>query len=537
MQKILGIIGWIGTVLVFGALLIRGVPFLGIPSLYPAGDQYATYAAWAGLACVLVYIAGQWRDVAVFYQGRSARYGTVSIVSVLVFLGILVAVNYLGTRQSKRWDLTANQVYSLSDQTIKILKELKEPVKVTVFERNDRQDVHKDRLQEYQYQTTRLTTEYIDPDREPTRAGAAKVDTLPTILFEYQGRTERVTTSNEQELTNALIKVVTGAARKVYFTQGHGEKDTASTDRGGLSTAVDQMKQDNFTIEQLVLIQQKTVPADATIVAIAGPTTDFFQPEIEALNDYVARGGKVLVMLDPLLKGPAQPLLTQFLTDWGIRAGSDVVLDASGMGQMLGTDASVPVAAQYPPHAITEGFRVITAYPMARSMTPIEGGSNSHTAQPLVNTSAQSWSEADLAGLSTGKAEVAFNADKGDKQGPITLGAAVSAPATVTPPPSGNATPASPDSEQKPETRVVAIGDSDFATNMAIGISGNRDFFMNSLNWLSQQENLIAVRPRQPEDRRLTLTADQQNRILILTLFVIPGLVFATGIYTWWKRR
>jgi ABC-type uncharacterized transport system involved in gliding motility auxiliary subunit len=245
-----------------------------------------------------------------------------------------------------------------------------------------------------------------------------------------------------------------------------------------------------------------------------------------------------MVMLDPLLKGPARPLLVQFLTDWGIRAGNDVVLDASGAGQMLGTDASVPVAAQYPPHPITEGFRVITAYPMAQSMTPIEGGSNAHIAQPLVNTSAQSWSEADLASLSTGKAEVAFNADKGDKQGPITLGAAVSAPATVTPPPaSGNATPASPDSERKPETRVVAVGDSDFASNMAIGISGNRDFFMNSLNWLSQQENLIAVRPRQPEDRRLTLTADQQNRIMILTIFIIPGLVFATGVYSWWKRR
>ena len=538
MQKTFGIIGWIGTALVFGAVAVRGVPFLGLPSLYPAGEQYATYAAWAGLVCVLIYMAGQWRDVATFYEGRGARYGTVSIISIVVFLGILVAVNYLGTRQNKRWDLTANQVYSLSDQTIKILKDLKEPVQVTVFERNDRQEAHKDRLLEYEYQTTQLKTTYIDPDREPTRAGAAKIETLPTILFEYKGRTERVTSTNEQDLTNALIKVITGTARKVYFTQGHGEKDPASSDRGGFSTAVEQMKQDNFVVEPLVLIQQKTIPDDATIVVIAGPTTDFFPPEIEALNSYVAKGGKVMVMLDPLLKGPTQPLLAQFLTDWGIRAGTDVVLDASGMGQMLGTDASVPVAAQYPPHAITEGFRVITAYPMARSMAPIEGGSNAHIAQPLVNTSAQSWSEADLASLSTGKAEVAFNADKGDKQGPITLGAAVSAPATVTPPPaSGNATPGSPDSERKPETRVVAVGDSDFASNMAIGISGNRDFFMNSMNWLSQQENLIAVRPRQPEDRRLTLTADQQNRIAILTIFIIPGLVFATGIYTWWKRR
>jgi ABC-type uncharacterized transport system involved in gliding motility auxiliary subunit len=297
------------------------------------------------------------------------------------------------------------------------------------------------------------------------------------------------------------------------------------------------MTQDNFTVEQLVLIQQKTVPDDATIVVIAGPTTDFFPPEIEALKAYVARGGKVMVMLDPIMKGPPQPLLTQFLAEWGITAGNDVVLDASGMGQVLGTDASVPVAAQYPAHPITEGFRVLTAYPMARSITPIEGGSNGHTAQPLVTTSPQSWAEADLAGLQSGGGQVAFDAGKGDRQGPITLGAAVSAPATVTPPPPGNTSPDSPEKPSTPETRVVAFGDSDFAANMAIGISGNRDFFMNALNWLSQQENLIAVRPRQPEDRRLTLTADQQWRIMILVIFVIPGLVFASGVYTWWRRR
>lgn len=528
MQQIFGIIGWIGTALVFGAV--------GVRMFYPEWNQYATYAAWAGLVSVLVYMAGQWRDVAEFYKGRSARYGTVSIVSIVVFLGVLIAINYLGTRQNKRWDLTANQVYSLSDQTVRILKDLKEPARITVFDRNDRHDAHRARLNEYTYHSTQLSTEFIDPDREPTRAGAAKVDTLPTILVDYQGRTERVTSTAEQDLTNALIKAVTGRTRKIYFTQGHGEKDIASSDRAGLSTAADAMKQDNFVVESLVLVQQKSVPDDATIVAIAGPTTDFFQPEIDALNAYVAKGGKVLVLLDPLLKGPAQPLLTQFLADWGINAGSDVVLDASGMGQIIGTDASVPVAAQYPTHPITEGFRVLTAYPMSRSMTPIEGGSNSHVAQPLVSTSPQSWSEADLASLSSGKGQVEFNADRGDKQGPITLGAAVSAPATVTATPA-NASPSGSEPGTTPETRVVAIGDSDFAANMAIGIAGNRDFFMNSLNWLSQQENLIAVRPRQPEDRRLTLTEDQQMRIMILSLFIIPGIVFATGLYTWWKRR
>ena len=338
MQKIFGIIGWIGTILVFGAVAVGGVSILGIPSVYAAWQPYARYGAWAGLVCVLIYMAGQWRDVGEFYKGRSARYGTVSLVSIVVFFGILIAVNYLGTRQNKVWDLTANQVYSLSDQTIKILKDLKEPIKVTIFERKDQQEAHRNRLQQYQYQTSLLTTEYVDPDREPQRTAGAKIDALPTILFEYKGRTERVTTTNEQDLTNALIKVTTGAARKVYFLQGHGEKDTAPSERGSLSAAVEQMKQDNFTFEQLVLIQQKTVPDDATIVVIAGPTTDLFAPEVEPLNAYLARGGKLMVLLDPLLKGPAQPLLTQLLADWGIRAGTDVVMDIAGRAQLGAND-------------------------------------------------------------------------------------------------------------------------------------------------------------------------------------------------------
>jgi ABC-type uncharacterized transport system involved in gliding motility auxiliary subunit len=529
MQKAFGIIGWIGTALVFGAVAIR--------MFYPEWNQYATYMAWAGLATVLIYMAGQWRDVAEFYKGRGARYGTLSLVSIVVFLGILVAVNYLGTRQNKRWDLTANQVFSLSDQTVKILRELQEPVTITVFDLTTRQDLHRDRLEEFQYHTNQLRVEFVDPDREPTRTTNAKIEAVPTILVEHKGRTERVQSSNEQDLTNALIKAVTGRERKVYFTQGHGEKDLNSSERNGYSGLTEALKQDNFTYDSLVLITQKAVPDDATVLVIAGPTTDFFPPEIEALNAYVAKGGKVLVMLDPPAKaGANQPLLTQFLADWAITAGNDVVLDASGIGQFMGTDASVPVVAQYPAHAITQGMRELTAYPMARSMTPAEGGANNRTAEPLLSTTPQSWAEADLASIASESGQVAFEAEKGDRQGPITLAAAVSAPATVTPP-AGNASPDAPADAPKPETRIVAVGDSDFVSNFAARVPGNRDFFLNTLNWLSQQENLIAVRPRLPQDHQLALTADQMNRMMLLSLFIIPGLVFATGVYTWWRRR
>jgi ABC-type uncharacterized transport system involved in gliding motility auxiliary subunit len=358
------------------------------------------------------------------------------------------------------------------------------------------------------------------------------VQSYGTVVISYKDRVQRVSSTEEQDITNALIKLVTGEEKKVYFTQGHGERDTAGSDRTGFATIAGALGRENYSVAPLVLAQQREVPADATVVVIAGPSTDFLQPEVDALKSYVAKGGKVMVMLDPPTSGVSdQPILRGFLKEWAIDVGNDIVVDASGMGQLFGGDASVPVAASYPTHPITEGFRVMTAYPLARSIRPVEGGAGGRTAQPLVETSAQSWAETDLQALAGNKVE--FNAEQGDRQGPIALGAAVSAPAAEPPPPSGNASPDAP----KPESRVVAMGDSDFVANNAIGIQGNQDLFLNAINWLAQQEDLIAIRPRDAQDRRITLTADQQQRIMWLSFLVIPGLVFAGGIYTWWRRR
>ncbi|MGE0460535.1 MAG: GldG family protein [Vicinamibacterales bacterium] len=530
---VFGVIGWIGTLLVFASVAIR--------FLRPEWAQYQQYAAWAGLALVLVYLGGQWRDIATFYQGRSARYGTLSVVGVLVFAGILVAVNYLASRQNKRWDLTANQVYSLSEQTIKILRNLDAPVKFTVFDRELALDGYRDRLEAYTYQSSQVSAEYVDPEKNPLRARAAQIQSLGTIVIEYKDRTERATSSDEQALANALIKVVTGAEKKVYFTQGHGEKDTANSDqRSGYSAVASALSADNYGVDKLVLVQAKQVPADATVVIIAGPQTDFLQPEIDALKQYVARGGKVLALLDPVddPARPGTPLLNAFLREWGFDIGSNIVVDASGIGQLLGTDASVPVATSYPAHPITTNFQLMTAYPLARSVAPVEGGVEGRFPQSLVQTSAQSWAEADIAALAKGDGRVELNADKGDKPGPISLAAAVSAPAPEAPA-QPEPKPETPEGQEapKPESRLAVIGDSDFISNGVLGVQGNRDFFMNTVNWLAQQENLIAIRPREPEDRRLTLTADQQSRIFWLSVILIPGLVFAAGIYSWYGRR
>jgi ABC-type uncharacterized transport system involved in gliding motility auxiliary subunit len=526
LKRILGLLGWLGVALVFAAVAIR---FLK-PELQP----YYNGLAIGGLVCTLLYILSQWREIAQAFSGRQARFGTVAAASILVVFAILVAINYLSSRHNKRWDLTAAHQFSLSDQTKKVLQDLKEPVKIRVFARSDGFQPFRDRLDEYQYQSKQVSTEYIDPEKKPALAQQLGVTALNTVVFEYKGRNEKVSSDGEQELTNGLIKVIQGRQPKVYFTQGHGEKDTVSADRGGYNGIVAGLTSGNFVVDKTVLAQAGKVPDDADVLVVAGPKTDFLPAEIDALKAYLTKGGKLLVMLDPVLKAdqPQPAGLQALLKEWGIDADNDIVLDVSGMGRLLGTDESVPVAASYPAHPITENFNLMTAYPLARSMTPVEGGVDGHTAQRLVETSRNSWGETNLKSLTGGQPA---KMDDDDKKGPVSLAAAVSASAALTI--TAKDAKKEGDNPKPPETRLVAFGDSDFASNGALGVSGNRDLFLNTINWLAQQENLIAIRPRDPEDRRITLNADQERRIFYLTVLIVPGLVLLAGVQTWWRRR
>ncbi len=526
-NRILSLVGWLGATLVFIGAAIR----FG----YPAKEQYVPYLVWTGLAAVLMYMAGQWRELARLFRGRQARYGTLATVSIIVVLGILVSVNYVGARENKRWDLTANKAFSLSDQTRSVLTELDAPLQVMVFAQEPAFPRYQDKLKEYEYISKQVKAEYLDPDKKPTIARQNQIQQYGTIVFNYKGRSERVTSDTEQDITNGIIKVVTGQQKKVYFVQGHGERDTTSSERDGYNAIAAALGAENYIVEKLVLAQAGAVPDDAAVVVVPGPKTDFFPPELDALRKYLDKAGKLLLELDPPEKADSPRLanLAALTHEWGIDLGNDIVVDASGMGRLIGTDASVPVVATYGSHPIGDKFNLLTAFPLARSVTPVAGGVNGHTAQPFAQTSAQSWAEADVKNMqATG--QVTLDESKGDKKGPVTIAAAAAAASTLPGAPGGS--PLDPDAP-KPETRVAVIGDSDFAANANLGIQGNRDLFMNTIGWLSQQENLMAIRPKNAEDRRITMTATEQSNITWLSLVVIPACIFGTGVYVWSRRR
>ena len=345
---------------------------------------YATYLAWAGLVCVLAYTLGQWREIAKVFSRRQARYGTLAGVSILVVLGILIAINYIGARQNKRWDLTANQQFSLSDQSRNVVVEAGLAAADPGVCAGTEFQTFRDKLKEYRVRVEEGLNRVHRPRQEADDRAAESDSAVRHHRVRLQGphRARHHQTPN-RNLTNAIIKVVSGQQRKIYFTQGHGEKDTASSERDGYNAIAAALGRENYAIDKLVIAQAGAVPDDASIVIVAGPRIDFFPPEIDALKNYLGKNGKLLLQIDPPDK-PDSPPLTNLIAlahDWGIDVGNDIVVDASGMGRLIGTDASVPVVANYPPHAITERFNFLTAFPLARSVTPVMGGVNGHTAQ------------------------------------------------------------------------------------------------------------------------------------------------------------
>jgi ABC-type uncharacterized transport system involved in gliding motility auxiliary subunit len=514
-------IGWLGTALVLAAVAVF--------FLKAEWQPYSRWLAWSGLACILLYTLGQWREMSKTFAGRSVRLGTISGASIVVVLAILSAIGYISSREHKRWDLTTAAQFTLSPQSIKVLKSLDSPLKLTVFAKDSEFPSYRDRLGQYEYVSKNVSTEYIDPDKKPGPARQLGIQSYGTIAVQYKGRIERVVGSSEQDLTNGIIKVVSGKERKVYFTQGHGEKNTANTERTGYSGIAAQMAHDNYKVEPLPLAQLGSVPDDAASVIVAGPRTDFLPGEVDALKAYIAKGGHVCLMLDPPDKIDSPPLtnLIALAHDWGMDVGNNIVIDISGVGRLFGTDETVPVAVKYPPHPIVEGLDTLTAFPLARSVTAVAGGVGGHLAQPFVETSAKSWAESDLK-TALGGGKIAFDEKQGDKPGPISIAAAASAPV---------AAPADKTADEaKPESRVVVFGDSDFASNLALGAGGNKDLFMNAVSWLAQQENLIAIRPREAGDQRLTMTALQVRGVWMLVCFV-PLFVLGSGVYAWWRRR
>src|ERR1700678_231666 len=458
-------------------------------------------------------MASQW------LKARQTKYGAYAGIYLLVVLAILVLVNFLANRYNKSFDTTSNKRYSLSEQTQKIVKGLKQNATITYYNQSTHFQEGKDLLDEYANLSTKIHVAYVDPDKSPELARAAGIRNFGTAGVQVGAKKELAKDMTEEGITGAFIRDLKGTTRTVCFVTGSGEHQIDNTERDGLSHFKDLVARDEYQSKSIDLLQTAQVPADCTTVVIAGPTHDYQQPEVDAIKNYVEGGGRAFFMLDPPIQFGSSAIatndaLTNVLESWGVTLDKNMILDLNPVGQLAGLGPQVVLVTTYASQPIVSDMRgSAVGIPLSRSVEIKDTGKTS--VQKLFDSSGSSLATSNLS-----SPEVSVN-DPQNRKGPFTIAAA------------GTYNTGKPNSEG----RFVVIGSSSWAANRFLAFNGNGDLALNAVNWLSSDEDLISIRPKQQEDRRITMTRAQLNLVRATSQFVLPLIVIITGTLVWWKRR
>jgi ABC-type uncharacterized transport system involved in gliding motility auxiliary subunit len=486
----------------------------------------------AGILLIGVFVAIDPEDVWQRLTTPGALYSGNTLVLGVAILGILGLLNVVSNNRHQRWDLTANKQYSLSDQTLKVLADLPQPVQVTAFYQDDdsRKQDAQDLLKEYGARSGgKVNVEFVDPDKEPARAQQAGIKEYGTTVMTMGDRKQTVTGSRESDFTTALLRLTNPTQKKIYFTTGHNERRLDSSDRDGYSQLKTSLESDNYVVEPLVLAGNP-VPDDAAELVIAQPRNPFSDEEKQAIKTYLGNGGKLMILTQPNLPPSQQQVpLSDLVSQWGVEIGSAPV--AEGNPQLtLPRQPFVPVVAKYPNHKVTEGLG-LTLFPTVTYINVPKDTQGKATITAILQTSDRSWAETDpqeLADLRNLKYD-----DGTDPKGPLTIGVAIEATPDNAPQPSSDQA-----DQSQTKTRVVIFGDADFPANDASQVqSSNRDLFLNAANWLAQEEQLISIRPKERDTRNLFLSGAQSNLVLFSSTLFLPLIVLGMGGFIWWSRR
>src|SRR5262245_37955342 len=489
-------------------------------------DRWVITLAAVGLIFVVYAVLERPESLRETVTTRDVRYGANTLVMTVAFVGILALLNVLGSRFSHRWDLTESKDFSITPQTEQVLRSLNGPVKFTAFYKQGQpgQEELQDLLKSYQRVTDRVSYEFVDPELMPGVARDDKVEAYGATGGESEGRRQNVTGSAEGDLTGALLKLQRGEPKKVAWVVGHGELDLENFDRGGASEAKRLIEQEGYKVDPLTLLAANDIPSDVAVVVLAGPRQPLLPQESDVLTKYLDNGGKLLVMLDP--RSPGNP--SDLLGKWGVEVGQGVVLD---FDSPLQGDPLSPVVTRYTPNAIMRNVdagstRYVTVFPGATMVRAKQGADPQLQVQAIAESSpGRSWLESDeRIDVRTVRMD-----DGKDVKGPIPM--IVSVTKNI-----GQAAAG----ERQRSTRIVAVGNSGFATNSLLSfllVAGNRDLLLNSINWLAEDEQLISVRSKVSEDRTLLLQGPQQNLLLYSSTLFLPLAVLAVGAYVWWQRR
>lgn len=482
-------------------------------SLRPDLLWAVTLAEGLALVSLILFFIFHFETLKAFSGRRSTRMGVNSLLMVVLFTAILVIVNFLASRHSVRWDLSENQNFTLAPQTYRILRALPRDVKITVFtrEKDPGYQAYKERLESYRQASTKLSVEFIDPEKQPKIAQNYGIFRTDTAIFESNGQTIRVTAPSEVELTGALIRISKDAKKRIVFVEGHSERSLEDKERNGLSIAKEALTKQGYEVGTVSLLQASTVPNNTTVLVLAGPRRTVTKEEQDRIQTYVEKGGHVLMLVDP----DTQTGLESLLAHWGLGLGPGVLVDLQD--RLAQGDLTSLLVRTFTEHEITQDLTSAVLFPLSRHITFDEQAGKEWDYVPLARTSANSWAETNLQGR-----VVSLN-EKEDVKGPLPMAAALA--------------PKKAPEEGKPRPAIVVIGNSTFATNAFFNFPGNSDFFLHTAGWLAEERDLISIAPKEPALRPFTPNPTQERALLYIQVIFLPLMTFLTGMVVWRKRR
>ena len=459
-----------------------------------------------------------------FFTMRTTKHGMNMGVLILFFIVGLIAVNFLAVRHNLKWDLTSEKLNSLSDQSVKAVKQIDEDLKVYFFFRGGTEGVEevqgrfKEMVELFKDENSKVAVEFVDAIKRPGLAKQYGVEkSTASVFLDYKGKRNEVDPLTEEGMTMALLKVTRASNKKVLLTTGHGERSAQDTGPTGLSELERALKGAGYDVETVSLVDKTAVPEKTDAVMVLGPQTAFLELELKILRDYARAGGKVFIAADPGSRHNIALLTKVF----GVEFKNDYVLDQ--MGQLVGASAAMALGRGYGPTDITRDFDgKMTMFHLASSVK--KDASTQFTVDDIVQTGDTSFTTDEVA---DGRVEV-----KKERRGPHTVGVTVKGKLEE-----DGANKKLDGAAESKEFAAVIYGDSDFFSNQLLHQQLNRDLTMNSVAYLLKETSMISIRPKQPAGTTLTLTRSQFWIFLFGVILPLPVGLFGFGGFSWYRRR
>lgn len=456
--------------------------------------------------------------------------GTNAAVISIAVIGIFIIVTlFLNTLKGIQWDLSANKKYSLSEQTINVLKKLDKDIKVTLFTGGMSADEGimyrdvSDLLNEYKKRTSKITFEEIDPNRDPAKAQDYAIDQAGTIVFEMGDKQKKVYSyelfapgqaqgsyafMGESKFTQAILGLTSPVKIPVYFLTGHNEMQTAQ-----IASFRSSLEGENYEIKELNLIRDAKIPEDATAIFILGPQNDFDPKEVDLLKQYVQGNGKLFITLGYSKDMQNMKNFDELLSFINVKNGKAVAIET---GRTV-YNSPLTIVPNIEFHTITQGLtdngRVVVL-PIAVAFSS-DAANTTWKARALLKSTDSAYGETNLSQLTSGSGP---KQDEGDMKGPLDLAYAVM------------------DTNNRP--KAIVIGSNELLTDQSISVYGNRDFALNSVNWMQEQTEQVTIRAREEAAMQQALIMPNKAKMIFWgTVVIYPLAILALGGLIWWRRR